>query len=183
MSSLGRRIGSFLGFSVLSLALVGGTSVIWGALVIGNIRTTPSIPWSLPLLFVMLWLVWQYLSGRGWPETTSRSRKRLLRANPVSREALSWSIVAGLFAIIALAGFWIVAFRLFPMQANLLLPAQFTSSRILIAAIINGVGTALSVSPRIDAANRREQAARLREELAQLGSLDQSSAIIPPPAP
>ena len=65
MSSLGRRIGSFLGFSVLSLALVGGTSVIWGALVIGNIRTTPSIPWSLPLLFVMLWLVWQYLSGRG----------------------------------------------------------------------------------------------------------------------
>jgi len=146
MSSLGRRIGSFLGFSVLSLTLVGGTSAIWGALVIGNTRTTPSIPWSLPLLFVMLWLVWQYLSGRGWPATTSRSRKLLLRANPVSREALAWSIVAGLFAIIALAGFWIVAFRLFPMQANLLLPAQFTSSRILIATIIIGASILAPIS-------------------------------------
>ena len=48
---------------------------------------------------------------------------------------------------------------------------------------MDGVGTALSVSPRLDAANRREQAARLREELAQLESLDQSSANVPPPAP
>ena len=67
MSFLGRRIGSFLGFSVLSLALVGGTSVIWGALVIGNIRTTPSIPWSLPLLFVLLWL-----AGTIWVEGDGR---------------------------------------------------------------------------------------------------------------
>ena len=46
---------------------------------------------------------------------------------------------------------------------------------------MDGVGTALSVNPRLDAANRREQAARLREELAQLESLDQSSANVPPP--
>jgi len=52
-----------------------------------------------------------------------------------------------------------------------------------ITKVMDGVGTALSVNPRLDAANRREQAARLREELAQLESLDQSSANIPPPAP
>lgn len=52
-----------------------------------------------------------------------------------------------------------------------------------ITKVMDGVGTTLSVSPRLDAANRREQAARLREELTQLESLDQSSANVPPPAP
>ena len=52
-----------------------------------------------------------------------------------------------------------------------------------ITKVMDGVGTALSLNPRLDAANRREQAARLREELAQLESLDQSSANFPPPAP
>ncbi|MFZ3266165.1 MAG: hypothetical protein WA172_19320 [Terriglobales bacterium] len=52
-----------------------------------------------------------------------------------------------------------------------------------ITKVMDGVGTALSVNPRLDAANRRGQAARLREELAQLESLDQSSANVPPPAP
>jgi hypothetical protein len=52
-----------------------------------------------------------------------------------------------------------------------------------ITKVMDGVGTAISVNPRLDAANRREQAARLREELAQLESLDQSSANVPPPAP
>ena len=49
-----------------------------------------------------------------------------------------------------------------------------------ILKVKDGVGTVLSVNPRLDAANRREQAARLREELAQLESLDQSSANVPP---
>jgi hypothetical protein len=52
-----------------------------------------------------------------------------------------------------------------------------------ITKVMDEVGAALSVNPRLDAANRREQAARLREELAQLEGLDQSSANLPPPAP
>ena len=52
-----------------------------------------------------------------------------------------------------------------------------------ITKVMDGVGTTLSVSPRLDAANRRQQAARLREELAQLESLDRSSANVPPPTP
>jgi TPR repeat protein len=52
-----------------------------------------------------------------------------------------------------------------------------------ITKVMDGVGTALSVNPRLDAANLREQAARLRVELAQLESLDESSANVPPPAP
>ena len=52
-----------------------------------------------------------------------------------------------------------------------------------ITKVMDGVRTAISVNPRLDAAIRREQAARPREELAQLESLDRPSATVPPPAP
>jgi hypothetical protein len=52
-----------------------------------------------------------------------------------------------------------------------------------ITKVMDGVRTAISVNPRLDAAIRREQAARPREELAQLESLDQPSANVSPPAP
>lgn len=133
-----RKIGSLLGFSLLALALIAGGGAVWGALIYGNLRTTPSIPWCLPALIVFLWLMWLYLAGKGWPRRTSERRRLLLRANRVSKAALGWSFVAGMLAIGALAGLWIVMARLFPMRPNLLLPPKFTSSPVLIAAIIIG---------------------------------------------
>jgi hypothetical protein len=50
-----------------------------------------------------------------------------------------------------------------------------------ITRVFDAAGTVLAVSPRIDAANCRTQAAGLREELAELESLDQSSANVPAP--
>ena len=138
MRSLLRKIGSFLGFSLFALMFVGGSSAIWGALVYANSFTTPSIPWALPALVALLWLMWRYLSGKGWPAGASVRRKQLLRANPVSARNLAWSLLAGLSATVALAGLWIVMFRLFPMHPNLVLPARFTSSPVLIAAITIG---------------------------------------------
>ncbi len=138
MRSTWQKVGSAIGFSILALLLIGAMGAIWGALIYGNIRTTPSIPWALPALVVLLWAMWQYLGGKGWPVGTSLRRKLLLRANPVSRPAMVWSVAAGLLAIGALAGFWIVMFQLVRMHANFLLPALFTSSPVLIAAIIAG---------------------------------------------
>jgi membrane protease YdiL (CAAX protease family) len=138
MRSLLRKIGSFLGFSLFALILIGGSSAIWGALVYANALTTPSIPWALPALVALLWLIWRYLSGRGWPAATSARRKQLLRANLVSARNLAWSLLAGLSAVVALAGFWIVLFHLVPMHPNLVLPARFTSSPVLIVAITLG---------------------------------------------
>jgi membrane protease YdiL (CAAX protease family) len=138
MRSLLRKIGSFLGFSLFALVFVGGSSAIWGALVYANSFTTPSIPWALPALVALLWLLWRYLGGKGWPARTSVRRKQLLRANPVSARNLAWSLLAGLSATVALAGLWIVMFRLVPMHPNLFLPARFTSSPVLIAAITIG---------------------------------------------
>jgi hypothetical protein len=47
-----------------------------------------------------------------------------------------------------------------------------------VTKVMDAFGTVLSVDPRIDAAKSREQAARLREELAKLESLDRASARI-----
>ncbi len=138
MRSFLRKIGSFLGFSLFALIFVGGSSAIWGALVYANSFTTPSIPWALPALVALLWLIWRYLNGKGWPAGTSVRRKQLLRANPVSASNLTWSLLAGLSATVALAGLWIVMFRLVQMHPNLVLPARFTSSPILIATITLG---------------------------------------------
>src|SRR5947209_16978765 len=133
-----RRLGSYLGFSALALVLIGATAIIWGGLLYGNLATTPSMPWAVPALIGVLWIFWRYLGGSGWPQSTSSARRRLLRANPVSGRALAWSIVAGFFGIAALAGLWIVLFRLFSMGANPLVPDRFASSPLMVGAIIIG---------------------------------------------
>ena len=103
-----------------------------------NFRNIPSFPWALFALFAYLWLFWKYLAGWGWPRRTSARRRALLRANNVSPAAYGWSVVAGLLAVVALVGLWITLFRLFPTQPNPLIPTNFTSSPLFIAAITLG---------------------------------------------
>lgn len=147
MTVMPRRVRSLVGFGLLALGMIVGAGLVWGALLYANFRTTPSMPWALPGLLVFLWAAWRYLGGWGWPAATSASRKALLRANPVGRTAFLWSIVAGLLAVGALAGFWILMVRLFPMQPNLRLPGRFPSSPLVAAAIIAG---ASSLAPVIE---------------------------------
>jgi membrane protease YdiL (CAAX protease family) len=64
--------------------------------------------------------MWQYLNGKGWPQRTSETRRRYLRANRVSGRAWAWGMLAGLLSIVALAGYWIVMFQLVRMPGNVL---------------------------------------------------------------
>lgn len=127
--------------------MIGATGLIWGAMVYANLGTTPSLPWSLPAIVIVLWLMWQYLDGKGPPQSTAKRRKLLLRANPVSTRAFIWSAGAGIFAIGALAGVWIVFARLFSMPPNPLLPGNFASSPMLVAGIVAGASL---VAPMVE---------------------------------
>src|SRR5579859_2510638 len=125
-----RKLISVFGFSLLALVLIGFAGVVWGTLIFANMRFGPALPWCLPALCAFLYLLWRFLGGGGWPQSTSVRRRVLLRANPVPLAAYGWSTVAGLLAIVSLAGLWIVMFRLVPMHPNPLLPGGFSSSPV-----------------------------------------------------
>lgn len=133
-----RKAVSFFNFGLLALLLIGFGGVVWGALIYSNLRLGPALPWCLPALCAFLWLMWQYLGGKGWPRRKSLQRRVLLRANPVPAAAYGWSAVAGLLGITSLAGFWIVMFRLVPMEANPLLPGRFSFSPLFMVAVLIG---------------------------------------------
>jgi membrane protease YdiL (CAAX protease family) len=133
-----RKTVLFVAYGLLALFIIAAAGAIWGALIFSNLKTTPSFPWCLPVLLVVLWLLWEYLGGKGWPSSTAARRKRLRRANPVSGERYVWTAVTGALAITALAGIWIIVFQLFRLPPNRLLPANFVSSPLFVAAIVAG---------------------------------------------
>jgi membrane protease YdiL (CAAX protease family) len=87
--------------------LAGG---IWTSFILLNLRTTTQVPWSAALMGAILWLAWRAAQKLHLP----------IRVAPVSRAVFSWSLAAGVLAIAALAGFWIVMFNLVPMPPNVL---------------------------------------------------------------
>ena len=91
---------------------------VWATLATVNLASTPGIPWSVPAMAVLLWLMWQYLGGRWWPRSTSAARRLCLRANPVPGSVFAWAQVAGGLSLVALAGYWIVLSQLVKMPGN-----------------------------------------------------------------
>jgi membrane protease YdiL (CAAX protease family) len=94
--------------ALLSFAVAAFTSVVWGALLVLNATTTPTLPWSAAVMAVVLVAYWLYLSGRGRPRSTQAQRAALLRARMVPARVLLTALVAGGLALVALAGLWIV---------------------------------------------------------------------------
>jgi membrane protease YdiL (CAAX protease family) len=120
--------------SALALLILVCAQGIWGVLNTVNLMLSPAIPWSVPAMAVVLWLIWQYLSGKGWPRSTAQARRQLLRAKPVSRQVLAWTMLTGVCSTVALAGYWIVMFRLFQMAPNTALP-DFSRYPLLTSAL------------------------------------------------
>ena len=130
---------AFLAFVILAIG-----QGIWGALLLSNLNSNPGVPWAVPVMGVLLYLMWLYLGGKGWPHRTSAARRRLLRANPVSPATLAWAMLAGLSAIAALAGYWIVLFQLVPTPPNAIddfshYPLLTASLAIIMASLVSPV--------------------------------------------
>ncbi len=106
--------------ALLALLIVAVTQGIWGGLLGLNLAVSPAAPWSAAVMAAILWLIWQYLGGKGWPPSTSQARHVSLRANPLPWRVLAWSLLSGALSIGALTGYWIVMFQLFKLPANVL---------------------------------------------------------------
>jgi len=116
--SVATRTLKLAGFALLAFAITTFAGGIWSALLVTNLQSTPAVPWSVPVMAFLLWLAWSYLGGRGWPRSTSEARRRYLRANRKPARIYLWAWIAGVFSVIALAGYWIVLFQLVKMPPN-----------------------------------------------------------------
>ncbi|HEY2497274.1 MAG TPA: CPBP family intramembrane glutamic endopeptidase [Candidatus Angelobacter sp.] len=115
-----KNVLSVIGFGLLALAISTFAGGIWTGLMLANVKISPRIPWAFVVMAVFLWLAWCYIGGKGGPQRTSEARRHYLRANAVSARVYFWTLLAGVPAIIALAGLWIMMFQLFRMPPNVL---------------------------------------------------------------
>ncbi len=133
--SFATRALKVAGFGLLAFAITILAGGIWSALLVTNLRISPVAPWSVPAMALLLWLMWSYLGGRGWPGSTSERRRRYLRANRRCGRTNLWALVAGVLSVVALAGYWIVLFQLVKMAPNAL-PDVSSYPRMTVALMI-----------------------------------------------
>ena len=164
-----------LGLLALVIALFPGG--VWTALLIANLRISPSIPWSVVVMGFVLWAIWRYLGGWGSPRANSETRHRLLRATAVPAPVFAWALVAGLFSIIALAGFWIVLMQIVKMPPRVL--PDFAKYPLLTVATVIVMACAVSSLPE-EAAFRGYFQSFLEEKLPAAGAIILSALVIAP---
>ncbi len=122
MSTFAARVRAVASAAILCSVISAVGAGSWTALIGSNLATTPSFPWAVPAMGAVLWGMWLYLGGRGWPTITGPFRRDSLRANRVSRPVLLWSLAAGACSVVALAGLWIVLVDLSGVGGNPTIP-------------------------------------------------------------
>ncbi len=115
---------------------------IWTGILTINLATTPAVPWSIPLMAVLLYGMWQYLDGWGWPRSTAGTRHNYLRANRLPGEVLRWALLSGGLSVAALAGLWMVMAKVVRLPGNGL--ANSSSIPALTAILAIGMGSLVS---------------------------------------
>ncbi len=81
----------FLGFIILEL----GTK-LWSIIAIANLRLSPNIPWSFPLMAIVLLMIWKYLDGNWIPKSTKRVRQLWMRANSLTKRKRKWGWISAI---------------------------------------------------------------------------------------
>lgn len=84
MRWLARKIGIVLWAAFLGFGIALIPQGLWSALVVANLRTSATIPWAVPLMAILLWLMLLYLGGRWAPRRTSEARRNSLRLRRIS---------------------------------------------------------------------------------------------------
>lgn len=138
------RLLLIVGFALLAFVLTAVAGGVWTVLLGVNLATTPAIPWSVVVMAALLWLLWRYLGGAGWPRRTSDARHRYLRARLVTGPVFRLAILAGLLAIISLAGLWIILFQVAGLPGRVLpdysqYPLFTVAVALVMASLVNAV--------------------------------------------
>jgi hypothetical protein len=119
-----------------SIALV--PQGVWTALIVLNLKTSPTVPWAVALMSLLVVGLWLYLGGRWGASRTSETRRRRLRAHGVSGPVFAWAVLADGSALVALIGVWIVLAQFVRMPGNVLPPMGPASWPMMAAAVAMG---------------------------------------------
>jgi len=65
----------------------------WLAMFLVNTQILPTVPWSVALGLIWIWLLFRYFNGRGWPASTSAARREAMRAPRPTGPQWAWSMV------------------------------------------------------------------------------------------
>jgi membrane protease YdiL (CAAX protease family) len=118
MTTAATKIGVVLAALVASFAITAIGQGVWGAMAIANVKLTPALPWSAVIMPVVLAGLGLFLAGRAGPSWGASARRALVPLAPVSRQAWTWSVAAGVVGVIALAGLWTVLGSLVRVAPN-----------------------------------------------------------------
>lgn len=140
MISHARAVGWAFLLSLISAAVA---SFIWGGLIVANARSSASVPWSVPVMALVLIAYWLYLGGRGWPRSTQAARAALLRGRLVPLRTFGLAWLAGALSLAALAGLWMVLEQLTGKGGNPT-ESQLSGYPTLFVALVIGMGSLVS---------------------------------------
>ena len=111
-----------------------------------NLRVLVKVPWAIAPMALYLWLYFRYLNGAGWPRSTAATRRASLRANSLSGDLWSMSLVAGFIGLATLIPLTSIMGRLFtlPVEAKPIdvpagMPFITTFLLLVMSSIIAGV--------------------------------------------
>ena len=138
-SSLWHRIVVVVRAGIVAFAIALVLQGVWSALIVANLKTSPLIPWSVPVIAFLVSLAWLYLGGKWWPRSTADARRRYLRARPAPARVFLWALIAGALSITALAGCWIVMTQFVRMPSSSL--PGISQYPALTVALLIGTGS------------------------------------------
>ncbi len=122
--SVWQRVPVLVRAPIAGLFVSGIGVTLWGGLgsfpgLAGwNLRYMPRVPWALVPMALFLFVYLRYLNGSGWPRSTSDARRINLRANPLSADLWTTSLLAGLIGLAALMPLSAIMGRLFALPAD-----------------------------------------------------------------
>ena len=72
MNVVAKRILWVIWAGVLGFFIALFGQGVWMLLISANLASGSTIPWAVPLMALILWPMWLYLDGRGWPRRLAK---------------------------------------------------------------------------------------------------------------
>lgn len=118
-------------------------SIGYNAMILPNISLSPSIPWSVPLGLLYIWLVFKYFNGKGKPASTSVARSEGMRARRLSGEEWKATIIPMMSVMVFFIAVTFISYRLIEIPADDMtlpdMPWWTLYSALIMISIVAGV--------------------------------------------